>query len=104
MPQVNLENSNDAIVRMKKKLGNMETEEGRRKGLQMSTRPDDLFVVTTPKAGTTWTQQVRGSISRPALSAQGRRDGGKRMVCAMHEGSERAAVGPSASEMSVCVD
>ena len=34
------------------------TEEGRLKGLSFSPRATDLFIVTTPKAGTTWLQQM----------------------------------------------
>ena len=37
---------------------NLETEEGRLKGLNFAPRPTDLFIVTTPKAGTTWLQQM----------------------------------------------
>lgn len=62
MPEVvDLGGSSPAMMRMKERLGSMETEEGRRKGFAVRTRPEDIFIVTTPKAGTTWTQQVRPS-------------------------------------------
>jgi sulfotransferase family protein len=47
-----------AIELLKKRLSGFETEEGRLKGLNFKPRPDDIFIVATPKAGTTWVQQV----------------------------------------------
>src|ERR671924_338535 len=47
-----------AIELLKKRLSGFETEEGRLKGLNFKPRPDDIFIVATPKAGTTWVQQI----------------------------------------------
>ena len=48
----------EGIKALKQRLQGLETEEGRLKGLDFAPRPTDLFIVTTPKAGTTWLQQM----------------------------------------------
>ena len=47
-----------AIALMKQRLSGFETEEGRRIGLSYQPGPRDIVITTTPKAGTTWTQQI----------------------------------------------
>ena len=48
----------EGIKALKQRLQGLETEEGRLKGLTFTPRDSDLFIVTTPKAGTTWLQQM----------------------------------------------
>ena len=48
----------EGIRALKRRLEGLETEEGRLKGLNFTPRDTDLFIVTTPKAGTTWLQQM----------------------------------------------
>ena len=48
----------EATKALKQRLQAIETKEGRLKGLDFSPRDTDLFIVTTPKAGTTWLQQM----------------------------------------------
>lgn len=55
----------DAIALMKKRLSGFETEEGRLKGLSyVPTCLDEVVITTTPKAGTTWMQQVSDTEKR----------------------------------------
>jgi len=48
----------ESIVLLKQKLSKFETEEGRLHGLAYKPRPNDIGISTTPKAGTTWIQQI----------------------------------------------
>ena len=57
---IELYNSTDSevIKTLKQRVLRLMTLEGRLKGLNFAPRPTDLFIVTTPKAGTTWLQQM----------------------------------------------
>jgi hypothetical protein len=57
----NLNTQDDAnVALMKQRLSGFETEQGRLLGLSyVPLRQDEVVITTTPKAGTTWTQQVR---------------------------------------------
>lgn len=47
-----------SIDLMKKRLSGFETEEGRLSGLAFKPIPTDVIITTSPKAGTTWMQQI----------------------------------------------
>ena len=47
-----------AIALLRERLAKFETEGGRLKGLSYQPRPNDVAISTTPKAGTTWMQQI----------------------------------------------
>ena len=46
------------IREMKERMENFSTAEGWQKGLDYKPDPSDVFIVTPPKCGTTWTQQI----------------------------------------------
>ena len=48
----------EGIALLKSRLGGFESEDGRLKGLKYQPRVNDVAITTTPKAGTTWLQQV----------------------------------------------
>jgi hypothetical protein len=50
--------SSPAVALLKQRLSKFETEEGRLKGLSYQPRPNDVAISNTPKAGTTWMQQI----------------------------------------------
>ncbi|KAL3939954.1 MAG: hypothetical protein SGBAC_005411 [Bacillariaceae sp.] len=51
----------EGISLLKSRLGGFETEDGRLKGLNYQPRVNDVAITTTPKAGTTWLQQIRSA-------------------------------------------
>ena len=48
----------EAAAALGKRLSGFETEEGRLRGLDFVPGPRDIGISTTPKAGTTWMQQI----------------------------------------------
>lgn len=59
MPFEETESASDPIALLKKRLSGFETEEGRLSGLNYKPKTkDEVFITTTPKAGTTWLQQI----------------------------------------------
>lgn len=48
----------EMIALLKQRLSNFETELGRLTGLSYQPCPSDIVITTTPKAGTTWMQQI----------------------------------------------
>lgn len=48
----------DEVALLKQRLSGFETEQGRLKGLAYRPRANDVAISTTPKAGTTWMQQI----------------------------------------------
>ena len=53
----------EAICLLKARLSKFESEEGRLKGLSyVPKKYDEVVISTTPKAGTTWMQQVSSDI------------------------------------------
>lgn len=52
------DSSTEEIAKLKKRLAGFETVEGRSKGLAYKPRRNDVAISTSPKAGTTWMQQI----------------------------------------------
>ena len=57
-----------ALAALKEVMGAFYTE-GRKKGLGMTPRKGDVFICTSPKAGTTWMQMIAHSL-RTMVSGQ----------------------------------
>jgi len=63
-----------SIKEMQERMQNFSTEEGWQRGLDYKPAPTDVFIVTPPKCGTTWMQQIvhglrtRGSMDFDEIS------------------------------------
>jgi hypothetical protein len=63
-----------SIQEMRERTKNFATEEGWQRGLDYKPEPTDVFIVTPPKCGTTWMQQIvhglrtRGSMDFDEIS------------------------------------
>jgi hypothetical protein len=64
------EPQSDAISLMKQRLSKFETVEGRLQGLAYKPQAFDLVISTTPKAGTTWVQQICHQIRCATFSPE----------------------------------
>lgn len=62
MPFELSESQSAVVAQMKQSLSKMETEEGRMKGVNFKPHPDDIFIVSPPKCGTTWACQIVQSL------------------------------------------
>jgi len=47
-----------SIAEMHERMRNFSTEESRQRGMAYRPKPTDVFIVTPPKCGTTWMQQI----------------------------------------------
>jgi Sulfotransferase domain len=56
------------VAQLKQRLSRFETEAGRLKGLAYQPRENDVAITTTPKAGTTWMQQICHQLRCGAVS------------------------------------
>lgn len=56
------------ILKLRQTLSKFDTEVGRRKALDFKADPEDIFVVTSSKAGTTWVQQIVQQAWNPGRS------------------------------------
>jgi hypothetical protein len=63
-----------SVQEMRERMKNFATEEGWQRGLDYQPEPTDVFIVTPPKCGTTWMQQIvhglrtRGSMDFDEIS------------------------------------
>ena len=63
-----------SVQEMRERMKNFATEEGWQRGLDYKPEPTDVFIVTPPKCGTTWMQQIvhglrtRGSMDFDEIS------------------------------------
>lgn len=62
MPLEITPSSSECVRRMKEAMSKEESEEGRMKAVNFRPRPDDVFLVTPPKCGTTWVCQIIHSL------------------------------------------
>jgi Sulfotransferase domain len=64
------DHQSDAIRLMKQRLSKFETVEGRLHGLAYKPKANDVVISTTPKAGTTWMQQICHQIRCASISPE----------------------------------
>jgi Sulfotransferase domain len=64
------EQQTDAILLLKQRLAKFETDSGRLHGLSFNPLPTDVVISTSPKAGTTWVQQICHQIRCAQISPE----------------------------------